>query len=66
MSPQTRDRSGRRGALKASEHLRAELERMGRNGQAFYRRGMSMESGVPRFEALFRGVRATEYASVEP
>lgn len=43
-----------------------ELERMGRNGQAFYRREMSMESGVPRFEALFRGVRATEYASVEP
>jgi len=31
MSPQTRDRSGRRGALKASEHLRAELERLGLN-----------------------------------
>ena len=31
MSPRTRDRSGRRGALKASEHLRAELERLGLN-----------------------------------
>jgi len=31
MSPQTRDRSGRRGALKASEHLRAGLERLGLN-----------------------------------
>lgn len=45
---------------------RAEVEQMGRNAQAFYRREMSMESGVPRFEALFRGVRATEYAPVEP
>ena len=44
----------------------AELEQMGRNAQAFYQREMSMESGVPRFEALFRGVRATEHASVEP
>ena len=37
---------------------RAELDQMGRNAQAFYHREMSMESGVPRFEALFRGVRA--------
>jgi glycosyltransferase involved in cell wall biosynthesis len=45
---------------------RAELDQMGRNAQAFYQREMSMASGVPRFEALFRGVRASEYASVEP
>lgn len=31
MSAQTRDRSGRRGPLMASEHLRAELERLGLN-----------------------------------
>jgi hypothetical protein len=39
---------------------------MGRNARAFYQREMSMEAGVPRFEALFRGVRATQYAPVEP
>ena len=43
-----------------------ELEQMGRNARAFYQREMSIEAGVPRFEALFRGVRATQYAPVEP
>ena len=43
----------------------SELDEMGRNAQAFYQREMSMEAGVPRFEALFRGVRAAEYASAK-
>jgi glycosyltransferase involved in cell wall biosynthesis len=45
---------------------RPELDEMGRNARAFYQREMSMEAGVPRFEALFRGVRAAEYASAKP
>jgi glycosyltransferase involved in cell wall biosynthesis len=44
----------------------AELQQMGQNAKAFYHREMSMESGIPRFEAVFRGARPTEYAPVEP
>ena len=43
MSAQTRDRSGRRGPLTSSEHLRAELERLGLNQIA-----VSKATGVTR------------------
>jgi colanic acid biosynthesis glycosyl transferase WcaI len=44
----------------------SELAQMGFNARAFYRREMSMESGVPRFEALFRGRHTNEYAGAKP